>query len=168
MSGTKPAAKKLKLWNGRIYNHEHGYIAAYSVADAVRVASEEYPRARITPHELNIYWHCGTWGDQMIGITPERGIWIEEKGNREIKRVVGGKLLPVERGPEWEEAQREQQSSREQYKAQQVAAHQERRERARKLFQELHGPVGMSFGIDKDVVEVEYMGHRFELREVED
>lgn len=68
----------------------------------------------------------------------------------------------------WDANQSKEESDRKEAEAQQAAAHQERCERARKLFQELKGPVGMSFGINKDVVEVEYMGHKFELREVKD
>src|SRR5260221_2995113 len=165
-------AKELKLWNGRIYNHEHGYIAAYSVADAVRVAEAEYPDALITRSEINMYW-SGAWGNQMIGITPERGIWVEKKrdtssnaltAERVIVRIQNGKEYPLDRGPEWEEFQRQQQSEREQYKAQQQAAHQERCAR----MVELVNVLNLKCGHDptSDFISFEYHGHKFEVREI--
>lgn len=55
----------------------HAYIAAYSMADAVRVVKEySEGRARTSVHEINIYWNKNCWGNSMDGITPERGLWV--------------------------------------------------------------------------------------------
>jgi hypothetical protein len=84
--------RPLKLFNGRaigVYKHNdpkwreagpraahhaHAYIAAHSMADAVRLVSEY--GARLSLSELQVYWNKGCWGDTMEGIIPERGIWI--------------------------------------------------------------------------------------------
>lgn len=161
-------AKKLKLFNGRIYNHEHGFIAAYSVADAVRVAAEEYPRACITTSEINVYW-SKCWGNSMIGITPERGLWIEEKKTREILRVIKSQLISVERGPEWAEFQAKEQSEYAAREATRLAAHQERCERAIALAEDLMFIAITGIKRHGDKITFEYDGHKFEVKEkVED
>lgn len=103
-------AKQLIKFNGRAYclvnrddpfwqglpdkrkNGEgvHGYIAAYSRADACRLI-EEY-KGRAVPHvdtELKVYWHKGSWGNSMDGVEVERGIWIEDdkygSGSKPVK-----------------------------------------------------------------------------------
>lgn len=84
-------AKTLKIWNGRGYcchkssdplwsgippsAYSHAYVAAYSRADARRVIAEYTGRE---PHDAEIrdYWSEGAWGNDMKGITPERGLWV--------------------------------------------------------------------------------------------
>lgn len=89
--------KTLKLWNGRGFDcrHTHLYVAAYSVADAVRVANEAFRKlngyedrpdmSRVTAHEVRVYWSEGCWGNAMDGITPERGVW---QTNNEFGRTA--------------------------------------------------------------------------------
>lgn len=63
----------------------HAFVAAHSVADAVRLIEEYnggWPKAR---YELNKYWSQGTWGTRMEGITPERGIWIAVDHDKPIR-----------------------------------------------------------------------------------
>lgn len=79
-------ANKLRLWNGRPYGvlpprewkDTSVCVAAYSMADARRVCLEAGmtdPGAR----EVKEYWsEC--WGNDMAGITPERGIWVTKGG----------------------------------------------------------------------------------------
>ena len=55
----------------------HGYIAAYSVADAIRVL-DEYVGGRGNSTEIRKYWAHDCWGNPMDGITPERGLWVSE------------------------------------------------------------------------------------------
>ena len=54
----------------------HGYVAAYSRADAARVITEYLGRRPTEIEtELREYW-SPCWGDSMKGIAPERGIWV--------------------------------------------------------------------------------------------
>lgn len=83
-------AKELKIWNGRggciwerqlpieLQGHRayHIYIAAYSVADACRLINEVNGYERNNAQEIKVYFSKGCWGNNMEGITPERGIWI--------------------------------------------------------------------------------------------
>jgi hypothetical protein len=87
----KPISKKLHLWNGAGYclrkrddpawadvpdnNAPHGYVAAYSRADARRIIAQ-YCGREPPDSELRGYWSHGAWGNPMNGITPERGLWI--------------------------------------------------------------------------------------------
>ena len=73
--------RKLKLFNGRIMlksgKQGHGYVAAYSAADAVRVLNETIGgRGNVT--EIQKYWNHNCWGNSMDGIKPERGLWVSE------------------------------------------------------------------------------------------
>lgn len=91
-------AKALKKFNGRAYclvKHDdpvwqslpdkvrnrgeaHGYIAAYSRADACRMINEYLGReSKGLDNELKNYWHEGTWGNAMEGVAVERGIWLQ-------------------------------------------------------------------------------------------
>jgi hypothetical protein len=92
---------ELKLWNGRAYccfkpsdkrwkgserGASHAYVAAYSVADALRVITE-YCGHSPGRTEITKYWNEGCWGNSMDGVEPERGMWIAfERG--EPVRVV--------------------------------------------------------------------------------
>ena len=79
--------KTLKLYNGGDWRHRGGhlYIAAYSLADAVRLSNEAYrkfkgyedhPDINYTSNDYaRKYWNKGCWGIYMDGITPERGVW---------------------------------------------------------------------------------------------
>jgi hypothetical protein len=104
------AEKKLKLWNGRMSPpYEHGYVAAYSRADAIRVFTEATGySSRGMDSELKVYWHQGSWGTSMTGIKPERGLWASLKGTREIVRIVNGRSVPVVMTPEREAFERQQ------------------------------------------------------------
>ena len=84
--------KKLILWNGRgIYLRKNAepwtsmntrnsgsvYIAAYSGADALRLIKDymgHVPRGMAG--EMRSYWSKGCWGTGMVGVKPERGIWL--------------------------------------------------------------------------------------------
>ena len=84
-------AKALKLWNGSGYgckNHKdtrwdgikdygtvRAYIAAYSRADARRII-KEYSGYDLPDHEIKNYWNPNCWGNDMNGVTPERGLWL--------------------------------------------------------------------------------------------
>ena len=86
----KRRGRKLLLFNGRIMLPKgiqgHGYIAAYSVADAARVL-DEVVGGRGSLTEIKVYWSHGCWGNAMDGITPERGLWVhDEKSNSKPSR----------------------------------------------------------------------------------
>jgi len=69
--------KKLKLYNGRLFLREkqgHGYIAAYSDEDAIRLL-DLVVGGRGNRTEIKKYWSKDAWGNQMDGITPSRGVW---------------------------------------------------------------------------------------------
>lgn len=85
--------KKLKLWNGRsicidFYINQllkiegridfHMYIAAYSVNDIMELVKEFTGKdySSLTKSELSNYFNAGSWGRNMDGIEPERGIWV--------------------------------------------------------------------------------------------
>lgn len=73
--------KKLKLYNGRWGRNglDRAYVAAYSKTDCLRVVADLYGERRLTLSELNVYWSAGSWGVNMDGITPERGMWIKKR-----------------------------------------------------------------------------------------
>lgn len=83
--------KKLRLFNGRFHEKDagqvHAYVAAYSRADAVRVITEYLGyKTRGMENELKVYW-SETWGNPMIGIEPQRGLWVQLKHmDKPIKR----------------------------------------------------------------------------------
>lgn len=100
-------ARKLNIWNGRfitrpkndvdveLYNKHrsiHGYVCAYSRADAARVIEEYLGYKPLgIDNEIKVYWSDGCWGRTMDGIEPERGLWIcfgEHSQDRVLKRVV--------------------------------------------------------------------------------
>ena len=89
--------KKLKLFNGRPYEvlgHDntrdlHLYIAAYSVADLQRLCLEA-KLSKPSRYEIAVYWNKGTWGNPMIGVKPERGIWKVVGWNGKPERLFNG------------------------------------------------------------------------------
>lgn len=155
-------SRELKRWNGRIYDYEGGYIAAYSVADAVRVAEEHFPKGGVTPHEINVYWSA-TWGTPMVGITPERGLWVEKKKTREIVRIVHGKEVPVERGPEYKAQQIQKKADAQAAEAQAQRAREEKRGRMKQFAEHYILPTPKD-----DAIIVDYRGHKYRIEEVED
>ena len=68
-------SKKLILMNGRWSRGEHAYIAAYSIADAIRMCEEVVGGGGWRGEINNYFAKC--WGNAMGGIAPERGIWIQ-------------------------------------------------------------------------------------------
>ena len=78
--------KTLRFWNGRPHGilprtqweKSHVCIAAYSMADAGRVCVEaglNDPGA----WEIKNYF-SERWGNDMQGVTPERGVWVTRRG----------------------------------------------------------------------------------------
>jgi hypothetical protein len=68
-SSMKPI-KALKIFNGRghgIYEKHRLYVAAYSVAECVRIINESC-ESHINANEINIYYSKGCWGNPMDGI----------------------------------------------------------------------------------------------------
>jgi hypothetical protein len=85
-----PKKRTLRFWNGGIYPYrgEHGYVAAYSRADAVRLINNAVGWRMVSDKELKEYWsEC--WGNPMEGITPERGFWTQgAKFDDPVKRII--------------------------------------------------------------------------------
>ena len=84
--------KTLKTWNGQDWQSKGGhlYVAAYSLADAVRLVNEAYRKISGCEDRLDInnnpsigfartMWSPNCWGNAMNGITPERGVWHQKK-----------------------------------------------------------------------------------------
>lgn len=67
----------------------HGYIAARSKAEAIRIGKEAF--AGFTATELNEYWsEC--WGNAMGGIhATEPGAWISYEYGRTVWQLVDSK-----------------------------------------------------------------------------
>ncbi len=83
-------SRKLKLFNGRWGRGEHAYVAAYSQADCIAIM-REVAGGGFFATELRVYWSHGCWGTSMDGITPERGMWVQNDryghGDRTPRRV---------------------------------------------------------------------------------
>jgi hypothetical protein len=84
--------KKLKTWNGGIYpwRGQHGYVCAYSRADAIRLMNEVNIKRRLPPitdSEMKSGWSA-CWGNAMDGITPERGFWVTMKDGGPVERLA--------------------------------------------------------------------------------
>jgi hypothetical protein len=87
--------KVIKIWNGRgVGRKEHLFIGAYSKLDAARMLLECYVSYHDSvaswTRELTIYFSEGCWGNTMEGITPERGIWLQENeytDHETLKRI---------------------------------------------------------------------------------
>ncbi len=64
-------------------------MAAYSVKDAVDLCNQAYRKLEnfedrpdinpTTASEINVYWSKRCWGNPMDGITPERGLWMQDR-----------------------------------------------------------------------------------------
>jgi hypothetical protein len=81
-------SKKLKLWNGRWFDFKsHVFVAAYSQKEAIELLNNTGSKF-MNLYQLKTYFsEC--WGTRMSGITPERGVWLEDfKPPREIKRIL--------------------------------------------------------------------------------
>lgn len=80
--------RELKVWNGRGLMIEgcfkHISVCAYSRADAVRIINEAAGWRAVNDREIKEYYsQC--WGNTMINIPRERGVWLsEEKPPRRI------------------------------------------------------------------------------------
>lgn len=88
-------AKSLKLYNGRLTLKQvsgHGYIAANSAADAIRIL-DQVVGGRGNRTEITKYWSHGAWGNSMKGITPERGLWFVENDLRYQPGVKPRRIL---------------------------------------------------------------------------
>lgn len=91
--------RKLKLWNGRDYDCKgHLYVAGFSQQDCADLCNEAYRkengykgRPDITPYslyEIKTMWSPGCWGNNMDGITPERGVWLQQDGKGIPRRIL--------------------------------------------------------------------------------
>lgn len=83
------SSKKLRLFNGRWGpgNKQHAYIAAKSMTDAARIAQQAQGPALFSMYELSKYWVKDCWGSAMAGIEIERGLWIQDPGEKP-RRVI--------------------------------------------------------------------------------
>ena len=94
--------KTLKIWNGSslAWSEGHMYVAAYSLADAVRMVNAAYRKVmgyeehpEINPVGMSYarkMWSPNCWGNAMEGITPERGVWFKKRGfsNEKPERII--------------------------------------------------------------------------------
>ena len=88
------SGRTLKIWNGRAghvarlvggepYRGAHLFVAAFSVADAVRMFEDLLGyRNDVTRHEVMNYWAANAWGLSMEGVPVERGIWVKKEAFR--------------------------------------------------------------------------------------
>jgi hypothetical protein len=93
-----PAAKPLRLFNGRShgykYDRHHVYVAATSVAQAARLVSMACYDGRddlVSVSEINKYYHKDVWGNKMIGIeATEPCIYLHDTRDQSSKpfRVI--------------------------------------------------------------------------------
>lgn len=91
--------KTLRFWNGRPYGilpqaqwkGAHACIAAYSMADARRVCVEAGMSDPGASEIKNYFSEC--WGNDMAGVTPERGLWVTRRGQpaERVRPNAGGK-----------------------------------------------------------------------------
>lgn len=85
--------KELKFWNGRapesLGRNTHGYIAAYSQAEAIRLGKQAFG-ASFSRTELTQYWNpC--WGNAMKPIQPEvtePGVWVTSDHGRRVWHLI--------------------------------------------------------------------------------
>jgi hypothetical protein len=99
-SEVKVMAKKLKIWNGSDWDYEGGhlYVAAYSGQDAINLVNEAYRKLKgytdrpdikaLKSSYFRTYWSPNCWGNDMDGITPERGVWWTPKKRGSDKEPV--------------------------------------------------------------------------------
>lgn len=79
--------KTLKLYNGNINRKRHGYIAAHSKAEAIRVAlAGGY---QLAARELSNYWsECwGTQAERALGMPTEPCFWVYSDEKRQFERL---------------------------------------------------------------------------------
>lgn len=155
--------KALKLWNGRLHPYEHGYIAAYSRADARRVWHEALGEQRGTMIELTQYWSEGLWGNAMIGITPERGMWAQ-LSDRSIVRLNNSREYAPTRGPEWEEHLAKEKAEREEWERNRQQEHERHCSRVKKLAAVLV-TAGFRVGVKDRVAFFEWEGYEYKVTE---
>ena len=83
--------KKVKIFNGRWRHNGHAYVGAYSQQHAIDLLNKvnDGNGWRMTLSELQKYWSKGCWGNAMIGIEPEVGVWIQEdRFKSPVKRLI--------------------------------------------------------------------------------
>ena len=80
--------KTLKLWNASDCSGKYGYsVAAYTQKQAVELLNKADPLMRTTIHEFRTYY-SSCWGNYMLGVMPELGVWKSEiKHNMNLKPV---------------------------------------------------------------------------------
>lgn len=151
--------------------YKHGYVAAYSRADAIRAIAEALGYNGLAmDSELRNYWSEGAWGNTMIGIKPERGLWATKADNGEVFRILQGNAIPVtERGPEWAEFKAKEQAK---YQARREREEREQREKCERIFRVWQKLNRNDFRLynqmrDSDTCKFEHDGHDYEVREVE-
>lgn len=84
--------KKLKCWNIGDWRHRGGrlFVCASSMADAVRACNEAYSKVHQCKDPCAgtftvVYFKdyaSPAWGNNMEGITPERGVWWSKSDGR--------------------------------------------------------------------------------------
>lgn len=158
-------SKALKLWNGRLSPYEHGYVAAYSRADAVRVL-EQHAGGSGYANELRVYWHAGAWGNSMLGVTPERGLWAERKGYypRQIIRLIDRQEILIGLTPERQEYIAQQKADVTQEDAKRAKAHADKVARVKKLASVLV-VAGFRVGVKDGAALVEWEGYEYKVTE---
>jgi len=80
--------KKIKIFNGRWGTIGHAYVGALSQKHAVELLNRITGHGLMTLSELQNYWSKGCWGDSMNGIKIEVGVWIQDRWNKPVKRVI--------------------------------------------------------------------------------
>lgn len=81
--------KKIKIFNGRWGIHGHAYVGAYTQNHAVELLNKVHDgQGLMTLSELNNYWSKGCWGNSMDGIEPQVGVWVQDKWDDKVRRVV--------------------------------------------------------------------------------
>ena len=80
--------KKIKIFNGRWGTTGHAYVGAHTQKHAVELLNGIPGHGFMTIHELQIYWSKGCWGNAMAGIEVQVGVWVQDKWNDPVKRLV--------------------------------------------------------------------------------
>ena len=80
--------KKIKIFNGRWGTIGHAYVGALSQKHAVELLNRIPGYGSMTLSELQNYWSKGCWGNAMNGIDPQVGVWVQEKWNDLVKRII--------------------------------------------------------------------------------
>ena len=75
------AKKQMRYFNGRCFTdlrYAHGYICAFSKAEAVRLGKKAFGESQFSTSELNKYW-AECWGiaaQDAVGDQSEPGVYI--------------------------------------------------------------------------------------------